>query len=289
MIKFHHHHFCFNNLISCFITFITQYKLNGSESVEQLRKLFECSKLVMRFKGTQVDVAIEEIDELEGIISRENANQKSLKSNLTKSSLAADKQTEQQLLDAERANELLRTQLKEKDVELNRLEQTKTNLEQTLKLNEQQLTNYGQEIEQLRDELHMEKEQINEQLADNNLPFEQLREMNKKFYMLLEEMKDMETMNTQLGEKVMKLNEELNSATHQIQTATKEIQYMKNNLNNLQEMNDILINEKEDHLSELRRLKALTDNYALESDEHLDSSSKKIQDLIGKRIVNRIY
>lgn len=243
----------------------------------------------MRFKGTQVDVAIEEIDELEGIISRENANQKSLKSNLTKSSLAADKQTEQQLLDAERANELLRTQLKEKDVELNRLEQTKTNLEQTLKLNEQQLTNYGQEIEQLRDELHMEKEQINEQLADNNLPFEQLREMNKKFYMLLEEMKDMETMNTQLGEKVMKLNEELNSATHQIQTATKEIQYMKNNLNNLQEMNDILINEKEDHLSELRRLKALTDNYALESDEHLDSSSKKIQDLIGKRIVNRIY
>lgn len=251
--------------------------MNGSESAEQLRRLFNASRQVMQVKAIQADVAIEELEE---VISRESANQKAIKSNLDNGDLTAVHR--QQSMELERANELLRTQLNEKDVELNRLEQTKSNLEQTLKLNERQLQNYGQEIEQLREELHIEKEQINEQLADHNLPFEQLRDMNKKFYMLLDEMKDMETMNSQLGEKVNKLNGELDSATHQIQTATKEMQYMKKNLNNLQEMNDMLINEKEDHLGELRRLKALTSNYETESGEYLDSSSKKIRDLTGK-------
>ena len=231
----------------------------------------------MQVKAIQADVAIEELEE---VISRENSNQKLTKSNLVVDSdnLVAERY-EQQALERKKANELLKAQLKEKEYELNRSEQAKLNLEQQLNLNKQQLQNYSQEIEQLREELHTEKEQINEQLADNNLPFEQLRDMNKKFYMLLEEMKDMETMNTQLGEKVVKLNKELDSATHQIQTATQEMQYMRNNLNNLQEMNDILINEKEDHLNEIRKLKKLTDNYEIENDENLDS--KRIKDLLG--------
>lgn len=58
---------------------------------------------------------------------------------------------------------------------------------------------------------------------------------------------------------------------------------MKNNLNYLQEMNDILINEKGIHLEEIKKLKLINENYRLESDdEKLDD--KKEKELLGKLV-----
>lgn len=222
----------------CLFSF--KYEPNGLESPDQVRKLFYLSKFVMQVKSVQAEVALEELE----VMAKK---QRQFSTGPTKQMEQTDSFDWGRTLQGE--NEQLKSSLQKTENELLQCKEQNATLQNEAETSRRKLQDVNAELDQLKEEITNERQQWNEQLAQSEMPFQKLREMNAKFASVLEQLKRCELSNEHLNEECASLQSELNAATVQIRIASGRLSNQQKVAQRLHNLNAQLLSEKE-HLEQ---------------------------------------
>ena len=180
----------------------------------------------------------------------------------------------------QKENEQLRDEILDKDTILKRESAQNERLQLQLGEGERRLQQLHSELNELREEITSERKQWSEQLAESELPFQKLRQLNKKFSYVLEQLRELELQNEHLSEECQTLKQELNAATVQIRIATGQLQHQQRAAQRAHNLNEQLLHEKEHLEQECEIYRQLVHKFEQQEQTVVAQSP---QQLIGKQ------
>jgi viral A-type inclusion protein, putative len=237
--------------------------------VDKLRKALNVAKCVMQVKALQTDVAIEELEEF---AKKSKSNQELNKKKLSFSSDYESK-SDQYLSQIQE----LSNNLDMKSSELIKARKRIADLERKTNLDEKMIEELKEEVAGLKSEQQMDIQET----IDDEMMMMKLREKNKQIQGLLDELKEMNNVNIELAKQVKLLKDELQQATSELKLAGEEIGKVRNELNQVQEMNRTTIKEKKYLLKEMDDLKQNLEKYESQDDLVAIKLNEKIDKLLS--------
>jgi len=233
----------------------------------------------MQIKALQADVAVEELEEM--VKKRYDKNE----IELLKKELEIYKQSEtnggdiaQKLSAANEQIYQLRNAIESKDNEVIKFKRRINDMQNSLDVKEKEVSALRSEVDSLREEVDNQR-QIDEQIIERQEPIEKLREKNKQIQSLLDELRDIETVNLELANQVQKLKLELNSATNEIQLSCNQMEILRHQIKELNQLNDDFVKERSFLQNEIKGLRDIIEKYENEDDSIADKFSEKVEQL----------
>lgn len=223
----------------------------------------------MQVKALQTDVAIEELEEF---AKKSKSNQELNKKKLSFSSDYESK-SDQYLSQIQE----LSNNLDMKSSELIKARKRIADLERKTNLDEKMIEELKEEVAGLKSEQQMDIQET----IDDEMMMMKLREKNKQIQGLLDELKEMNNVNIELAKQVKLLKDELQQATSELKLAGEEIGKVRNELNQVQEMNRTTIKEKKYLLKEMDDLKQNLEKYESQDDLVAIKLNEKIDKLLS--------
>jgi centrosomal protein CEP290 len=233
----------------------------------------------MQIKALQADVAVEELEEM--VKKRYDKNE----IELLKKELEIYKQSEtnggdiaQKLNAANEQIYQLRNAIDLKDNEIIKFKRKINDMQNSLDVKEKEVSALRSEVDSLREEIDNQR-QIEEQIIERQEPIEKMREKNKQIQSLLDELRDIETLNLELANQVKKLKLELNSATNEIQLSCNQMEIFRQQIKELNQLNDDFVKERAFLQNEIKVLRDIIEKYENEDDSIADKFSEKVEQL----------
>ena len=223
----------------------------------------------MQVKALQTDVAIEELEEF---AKKSKSNQELNKKKLS-FSRDYESQSDQYLSQIQE----LSNNLDMKSSELIKARKRIADLERKTNLDEKMIEELKEEVAGLKSEQQMDIQET----IDDEMMMMKLREKNKQIQGLLDELKEMNNVNIELAKQVKLLKDELQQATSELKLAGEEIGKVRNELNQVQEMNRTTIKEKKYLLKEMDDLKQNLEKYESQDDLVAIKLNEKIDKLLS--------
>lgn len=238
----------------------------------------------MQIKALQADVAVEELEEM--VKKRYDKNE----IELLKKELEIYKQSEtnggdiaQKLSAANEQIYQLRNAIESKDNEIIKFKRRINDMQNSLDVKEKEVSALRSEVDSLREEVDNQR-QIDEQIIERQEPIEKLREKNKQIQSLLDELRDIETVNLELANQVQKLKLELNTATNEIQLSCNQMEMLRQQIKELNQLNNDFVKERTFLQNEIKVLRDIIQKYENEDDSIADKFSEKVEQL--RRLIN---
>ncbi|XP_074600595.1 uncharacterized protein LOC141854706 [Brevipalpus obovatus] len=235
--------------------------------VDKLRVAFRAAQKVMHKKAMEADTAMEELDsfmnqtdrtEVESL--RKELQMYKLSSSSSSTPASSSSFVQQHDTDEKSLAKMREYQVKLKEnqdtldrqaVELAKGKRKIVELERKTQINEKEMENLREEIEMLREELDSSRNGLQDTLIESQQPIERLREKNKQIQELLNELSHTESVSIDLAKQVKILKDQLESATEELSSAGDEMEKLRDQLHEVQEINTMLLDEKEYLLNEL--------------------------------------
>ncbi|CAG2170119.1 unnamed protein product [Oppiella nova] len=251
---------------------LIEFNSNDEENVQRLRRLFDVCKSVMQIKSLQAEVAVEELEET---IKNYNKSEASKKDMYKESDGRADNigfnQTNNQIIE-------LKNTIEAKDSENIKLKRKLNDLQNSLDLRDKEVIALRSEVESLREEIDNQR-QSDDRFVEREEPLEKLREKNKQIQTLLDELREVETINLEFANQIKKLKLELNSATNELQISCNQMEMLSKQINELKQLNEDFLLEKQYLTEEMSQLKESLNGYEGGNDNIIDKYGESIKDL----------
>ncbi|XP_015791749.1 centrosomal protein of 290 kDa-like [Tetranychus urticae] len=251
-------------------------------NIDLLRSAFKAAKCVMQVKALQADVAVEELEEFIKKSDKDELESLRKQVDLYKSTLVNQHGVDpmNQIEDYQNQIRDLKDTLEAKNNELMRSKRRVGDLETKLSVNEKEIESLQDEIESLKEEMESRQHGLQNSIAESAEPLEKLREKNKQIQSLLDELDLMERANVELANQVKTLKDQLSLATNEVRSAADEMEAIRISCSESQEMNEMLIKEKEYLLKENNSLRKELDSIHDKNDTLVGQLNQKIDALV---------
>ncbi|XP_054164795.1 centrosomal protein of 290 kDa-like [Oppia nitens] len=226
----------------------------------------------MQIKALQTQVAIEE---LEDTVKRSNKNESEIRKELEIYKQSDGRPDNSKF----KFNETNKHIIESKENEIIKLKQRNSELQNSLDLRDREVIALRSQVESLRDEIENQRQVEDNIVETREEPIEKLREKNKQIQTLLDELRDVESINLEFANQIKKLKIELNSATNELHLNGNQMEMMSKQINELKQLNDDFVEEKQFFIEEIDKLRITLSKYESEDNNIIDRYEQSIKDL----------
>lgn len=249
------------------------------DDVDKFRKLFSASKRIMKIKTQECKVALEYIDEL----SKTKVDRSEYEA------VQAELRVYRQTIDPRDSNSLtenlkelnlqitnLQKEVESKESELQKCKKKLQESEKHAELKERECETLAREVDALREELDSHRNGFSETFIEREDYIEKLRTKNTQIHRLLDEIREFELANKDLEEKVVTLKRELSEATHEVRNSSHDVEAINSRLHEIQILNQTLLKDKEQLMSEVSSLQELVNRLKEEEERTASKFSAQV-------------
>lgn len=260
------------------VIFKFQYIPDEEENIQRLKRLFVVCKSVMQIKALQTDVAFEELEDTVKRYDKSNVELLKKELEIYKQSDSGGVDIAQKLSAANEQIYSLKNMTETQENDIIKYKRKLNDLQNNFDIKEKEVIALRSEVDSLREDIDNQRK-IDDLVTDRHEPIEKLREKNKQIQSLLDELRDIETVNIELANQVKKLKLELNSATNEMQISCNQMEMLRQQIQELKELNEDFVKEKTFLNNEIKILRETIDKYENEDDNIADKFSEKIEQL----------